>query len=94
MSTDTSTPVTFETTVAANGNNTGIEVPAWAIEQLASGKRPPVLVDVNGYQYRSTVAVMGGKFMIGISAQIREATGLRGGDQIHVTRQQAPSGAW
>ena len=81
----TSSPVTFDTSVAASDNNTGIEVPAWAIDQLDAGKRPPVHVDVNGYRYRSTVAVMGGKFMIGISAAIREATGLRGGDPIHVT---------
>ena len=76
---------TFETTVAAVGNNTGIVVPPEVIEQLGAGKRPPVLVDVNGYQYRSTAAVMGGKHMIGISAAVRAATGLAGGDPIRVT---------
>src|SRR3954469_25963955 len=76
---------TFETTVAATGNNTGIEVPPEVIEQLGGGKRPPVLVDVNGYQYRSTAAVMGGQHMIGISAAVRAATGLTGGDPIRVT---------
>src|SRR3954452_1579855 len=80
---------TFETTVAASGNNTGIVVPAEAIEQLGAGRRPPVLVDVNAYQYRNTVAVMGGKHMIGISAAIREATGLGGGDPIRVTLRLA-----
>jgi Bacteriocin-protection, YdeI or OmpD-Associated/Domain of unknown function (DUF1905) len=76
---------TFETTVAASGNNTGIVVPAEVIDELGAGKRPPVLVDVNGYEYRSTVAVMGGQHMIGISAAIRAATGLTGGDPIRVT---------
>jgi hypothetical protein len=76
--------VTFETTVAARGNNTGIVVPPELIDQLAAGKRPPVVVDVNGYVYRSTVAVMGGTHMIGISAAIRQATGLKGGDPIRV----------
>jgi hypothetical protein len=76
---------TFETTVAASGNNTGIVVPEEVIGQLAAGKRPAVLVDVNGYQYRSTVAVMGGRHMISISAAIRQATGLKGGDPIRVT---------
>ena len=66
---------TFETTVAASGNNTGIVVPAEVIEQLGAGKRPPVLVNVNGYEYRSTAAVMGGQHMIGISAAVRAATG-------------------
>lgn len=77
--------VTFETTVAANGNNTGIVVPDEAIGQLAAGRRPAVLVDLNGYQYRNTVGVMGGKYMISISAAVREATGLKAGDLIRVT---------
>ena len=77
--------VTFETTVAASGNNTGIVVPDEVIEQLAAGKRPPVLVNVNGYEYRNTVAVMGGRYMISISAAVRDATGLKGGDPIRVT---------
>jgi hypothetical protein len=77
--------VTFETTVAATGNNTGIVVPEEVMDQLAAGKRPPVLVTVNGYDYRSTVAVMGGRYMIGISAAVRQATGLTGGDPIRVT---------
>ena len=77
--------VTFETTVAVTGNNTGIVVPEEAIGQLAAGKRPPVLVNVNGYEYRSTVGVMGGKHMISVSAAVRNATGLKGGDRIRVT---------
>ena len=76
--------VTFQTTVAVSGNNTGIVVPEEAIEQLAAGKRPPVLVSVNGYEYRNTVAVMGGKHLISISAAVRKATGLTGGDPIRV----------
>lgn len=75
---------TFETTVTAMGNNTGIVVPPEVIESLGAGKRPAVLVDVNGYEYRSTAAVMGGKHMISISAAVRAATGLRGGDPIRV----------
>jgi Bacteriocin-protection, YdeI or OmpD-Associated/Domain of unknown function (DUF1905) len=77
--------VTFETTVAASGNKAGIVVPDEVIEQLAAGRRPPVLVSVNGYEYRNTVAVMGGRHMIGISAAVRSATGLTGGDPIRVT---------
>ena len=79
------TSVTFETTVAASGNNTGIVVPDEVIVQLAAGKRPPVLVNVNGYEYRNTVAVMNGRHMTSISAAVRNATGLKGGDPIRVT---------
>ena len=82
---------TFETTVTATGNNTGIVVPEAVIAELGGGKRPPVLVDVNGYQYRSTVGVMGGKHMISISAAVRKDTGLHGGDPVQVTLTVADS---
>ena len=83
--------VTFETTVTATGNNTGIIVPDTLVADLGAGKRPPVLVDVNGYQYRSTVGVMGGKHMISISAAVRKDTGLHGGDPVRVTLTVADS---
>jgi Bacteriocin-protection, YdeI or OmpD-Associated/Domain of unknown function (DUF1905) len=76
--------VEFDTTVTATGNNTGIVVPEDAIEQLGAGRRPAVIVNVNGYEYRNTVGVMGGKHMVPISAAIRKETGLKGGDPIHV----------
>jgi hypothetical protein len=81
--------VTFETVLSASGNNTGIAVPDDVIEQLGHGKRPPVLVNVNGYEYRSAVAVMGGRYLIGLSAAVRAATGLKGGDPIRVTLRLA-----
>lgn len=83
--------VEFDTTVKATGNNTGIVVPDAAIEKLGAGRRPPVLVNVNGYEYRYTVAVMGGQHMIGISAAMRNDTGLKGGDPIHVVLTVADS---
>jgi hypothetical protein len=81
--------VTFETTLSSSGNNTGIPVPEHVIDQLGHGKRPPVLVTVNGYVYRSTVAVMAGQYLIGVSAAVRAETGLRGGDPISVTLKVA-----
>jgi hypothetical protein len=81
--------VTFEAVLSASGNNTGIEVPDEVIKQLGHGRRAPVLVDVNGYEYRSTVAVMGGRCLIGLSAAVRAATGLKGGDPIRVTLRVA-----
>ena len=78
--------VTFETTVAATGgSNTAIVVPGEVIEQLAAGKRPSVLVSLNGYEYRNTVGVMGGRHLISVSAAVRSATGVKGGDQVRVT---------
>jgi hypothetical protein len=77
--------IAFDTTVTAAGNNTGIVVPDNLIERLGAGRRPTVVVNVNGYEYRSTVAVMGGRHMISVSAAVRKETGLNGGDPIHVT---------
>nr|WP_218876690.1 YdeI/OmpD-associated family protein [Nocardioides marinisabuli] len=77
--------------MTAFGNNTGIVVPEEVIAQLGAGRRPPVEVDVNGYEYRSTVAVMRGQYLISLSAAVRAATGLAGGDQIRVALTVADS---
>lgn len=74
----------FETTLLQMGNNTGIEVPPEVVEGLGGGKRAAVTVDVNGYVYSSTMAVMGGRQLIPFSADKRKATGLAGGDAITV----------
>jgi hypothetical protein len=74
----------FETTMFLSGNNTGIEVPPEVIDALGAGRKPPVVVTVNGYEYRSTVAVMGGKYLVPFSSDKRAATGIQGGDPIVV----------
>ena len=63
---------------------TGIEVPAEALEQLAAGKKPAVVVTVNGYVYRTTVGSMDGRFMLPFSAEHRERSGLAAGDAVEV----------
>ncbi len=75
----------FQTTLyQGDGNTTGIRVPDEVVEALGSGKRPKVLVTVNGYTYRNTIAVMGGEYWVGVSAEHRAAGGLSGGDAIDV----------
>jgi len=54
------------------------------IDALGAGRKPAVRVTVNGYNYRSTVAVMGGKYLIPFSSDKRAGTGIRGGDPIVV----------
>jgi uncharacterized protein YdeI (YjbR/CyaY-like superfamily) len=66
---------------------TGFEVPDDVIAQLGAGKRPKVKVTVHGHTYRSTVAVMNGRHMIGVSADNRQAAGVAGGDTIEVDLQ-------
>lgn len=85
------TSVTFDTTVAATGNNTGIVVPDELIERLGAGRRPAVIVNLNGYEYRNTVGVMGGRHMISVSAAVRKDAGLQAGDPVHVVLTVAES---
>jgi hypothetical protein len=78
---------TFITTILKDDekNATGIEVPAQAIDALAAGKKPKVVVTIKDYTYRSTVAVMGGLFMLPLSQERRQAAGVQGGDRLEIT---------
>ena len=66
-------------------NATGIEIPPEIVDGLNAGKRPKVTVTVNGFTYRSTVAVMGGSYMVGVTQEQRAKSGLKAGDAIEVT---------
>lgn len=77
--------VRFRTTILQTGTTaTGFEVPPDAVDQLGAGKRPKVLVTINGYTYRNSIAVMGGTFMIGVSSEHRGPAGVTGGDTVEV----------
>jgi hypothetical protein len=75
----------FRATVELNGKTaTGIEVPAEVVAGLGQGKRPPVTATVNGYTYRTSVGSMGGRFLMPVSAQVRQEAGLAAGDVVDV----------
>lgn len=76
---------TFKTVIKSFGNNTGIVVPLENLESLHAGKKPSVKVIIGTYTYQSTVATMDGLFLIPLSKEHREKTGLIGGDTIEVT---------
>jgi hypothetical protein len=79
--------VSFTTTLlkAEGLNATGISIPPDVIAALGKQKRPKVIVTVNGYTYRTTVAPYGNVFMLPVSQEHRSAAGLQAGDQIEVT---------
>jgi len=62
----------------------GIEVPAAVVAALGQSKRPPVRVTINGYTYRSTVAVLGGRFLLGVSNEVRANAGVAAGDEVEI----------
>jgi hypothetical protein len=77
--------VRFHTTILQGDKTaTGIQIPDEVVEALGAGKRPPISVTIKGYTYRSTVAVMGGAYMVGVSAENRAGAGVKGGDEVDV----------
>jgi hypothetical protein len=77
--------VRFRATLETNGRTaTGIEVPTSVVDALAAGKRPPVRVTLHEHTYRTTVARMGGRFLVPVSAEVRKAAGVIAGDELDV----------
>ena len=75
----------FRATLETEGKTaTGINVPAEVVDALGAGKRPRVTVTINGHTYRSSVAVLGGRYMLGVSAENRAAAGVEGGQDVDV----------
>ena len=75
----------FRSVIELGGKTaTGIRVPDEVVEQLGGGRRPAVTVTVGNYSYRSTVAPMGGVFLVPLSAEHRTAAGLAAGDEVEV----------
>jgi hypothetical protein len=73
----------FHTTILQSDRTaTGIRVPPELVEELGAGKRPKVKVTIRGYTYRSSVAVMGGDYMVGVSVNLRAGAGAAGGDEV------------
>ena len=75
----------FRATIELGGKTaTGIEVPATVVEKLDAGKRVKVLATIRSNTYRSSVAPMGGRYMLPVSAEVREAAGVAAGDVVDV----------
>jgi len=62
----------------------GLEVPQTVVEALGGGKRPPVTITVNGHTWRSRVAIMRGRHLLGLSNANRRAAGIATGDEVEV----------
>jgi len=75
----------FEATVLSSGKTaTGIEVPPEVVDALGKGRKPPVRVTLHSYTYRTTVATVDGRYMVGVSAEVRERAGVAAGDVLDV----------
>jgi hypothetical protein len=77
--------VRFRATLETNGRTaTGIEVPTDVVDALGAGKRPPVRVTLHEHTYRTSVARMGRRFLVPVSAEVRKAAGVSAGDELDV----------
>ncbi|MET0447795.1 MAG: YdeI/OmpD-associated family protein [Aeromicrobium sp.] len=82
---------TFHTVLISQGNNVGIEVPEDVVLGFDAGRRVPVVVTLNGHTYPSTIASMGGRFLVPVSRAVREAAGVAGGEEHDVTLEHDTS---
>jgi len=74
----------FRATIDSSGKSaTGFRVPPEVVEGLGAGKRPAVRVTIADHTYRSTVA-RGDRYLIGVSAENREAAGVAAGDEVDI----------
>ncbi|XXJ59171.1 YdeI/OmpD-associated family protein [Embleya sp. MST-111070] len=62
----------------------GLEVPAEVVAALGGGARPPVTITVNGHSWKSRVALLRGRHLLGLSNANRQAAGVAIGDEVEV----------
>ena len=74
---------TFKTTLIREGNLCAIPLP-FDPKAIFGRARVPVKVTLNGYTYRSTIAIMGGQALIPLRKSNREAAGLEGTETLNV----------
>jgi hypothetical protein len=70
---------------ATGGNTTGFVVPTEVIEALGAGRRPKVVVTVNEHTWRTSIASMGGRYLLGASAAVRAEAGISAGQTLTVS---------
>lgn len=62
----------------------GITIP-FDVEEVYGKRRVPVVIEINGEQYRTTIFHMGGKYMVGTPKEYRERAGISAGERIVIT---------
>jgi hypothetical protein len=80
-----SATIRVELETAEGKSATGFAVPDEVVDELGGGRRPKVVITVNGYEYRTSIARMGERYLVPVSAERRRAAGVQAGDQLDVT---------
>ncbi|MFF9428482.1 YdeI/OmpD-associated family protein [Streptomyces sp. NPDC014746] len=62
----------------------GLEVPPEVVAALGGGARPPVTITLNGHVWKSRVAILRGRHLLGLSNAHRQAAGVSVGEEVEV----------
>jgi hypothetical protein len=77
--------IQFSTTLQARGPAAAVVLDEAQVEVVGEGaKRFPVVATVNGYRWRTSVARMGGEFLLGLNREVRQGAGVAAGDEVEV----------
>jgi len=78
--------LTFQTTLQKRGPAAAVVLDNDQVNAIGEGaRRFPVLATVNGYTWQTSVARMGGEFLVGLNREVREGAGAQAGDSVEVT---------
>jgi hypothetical protein len=79
----------YRTRVEPHGKTaTFLHVPPELVEALGPKTRVPVRVTINGYTYRSTIAPMGGEFLLPLNRSNRAGAAVAAGDVVDVALER------
>jgi hypothetical protein len=76
---------TLRLPVLADESSLYFEVPADVVAALGAGKRPAVRTTINGLEYRTRIAVYGGRFLIGLRREVIKQLNLTAGQAAELT---------
>jgi hypothetical protein len=83
-------PIAFEAVLEQDDKTTacGIYMPFSVPEVFGTRARVPVRGTINGFPFRSSIAPMGGRFIMGVNRGLREGAGVRAGDLVDVVLER------
>jgi Bacteriocin-protection, YdeI or OmpD-Associated/Domain of unknown function (DUF1905) len=74
------------TTLQKRGPAAAVVLDDGQVHEIGEGaKRFPVAATINGYTWRTTVARMGGEFLVGLNKEVRAGAGAEAGDTVEVS---------
>jgi hypothetical protein len=78
--------LTLRTTLLRRGPAAAVVLDEEQVATIGEGaKRFPVVATVNGYSWRTSVARMGGEYLVGLNREVRESAGVEASDIVDAT---------